>query len=51
MQLKQTKEMLPLLKSISLHMKYNFQILRDEIGINVAAIKIIQKEVGDADKH
>lgn len=45
------KEMLPLLKSISLHMKYHFKNLRDDIGINVSAIKMIQKEVNDMDKH
>jgi U3 small nucleolar RNA-associated protein 12 len=50
-QLKLTKEMLPLLKSISLHMKYHFKNLRDDIGINISAIKMIQKEVNEVDKN
>lgn len=43
--------MLPVLKSISLHMKHHFKNLRDDIGINISAIKMIQKEVNDVDKN
>lgn len=39
--------MLPLMKSMSLHMKSHFKELRDEIGINVCALKLIQKDVND----
>jgi len=37
--------MLPIMKSISLHLKGHFQELRDEIGVNVSAIKIIKKDL------
>ena len=46
-QLKLDKEMIPILKSISLHMKFHFKNLRDEIGINISALKMIQKDVND----
>jgi hypothetical protein len=39
--------MIPILKSISLHMKYHFKNLRDEIGINISALKMIQKDVNE----
>jgi hypothetical protein len=39
--------MISLLKSISVHMKYHFKNLRDEIGINICALKMIQKDVND----
>jgi hypothetical protein len=39
--------MIPILKSISLHMKYHFKNLLDEIGINISALKMIQKDVSD----
>jgi len=35
------------MKSMSLHMKSHFKELRDEIGINVCALKLIQKDVND----
>ena len=44
-QIKQDASMLPLIKSISLHMKQHFKELRDEVGINVCALKVVQKEV------
>ena len=44
-QLKQNAAMLPIMKSISLHLKGHFQELRDEIGVNVSAIKIIKKDL------
>ena len=37
--------MLPIMKSISLHLKGHFKELRDEIGVNVSAIKIIKKDL------
>ena len=36
-----------LLKSISLHMRCRFRELRDEVGINVCGLKLIQKEVNE----
>ena len=44
-QLKLSQEMLPILKSVSLHMNHHFKGLRDEIGINISALKIVQKEL------
>lgn len=44
-QLKQTQELLPILKSISLHMMHHFKSLRDDIGVNISALKIVQKEL------
>lgn len=44
-QLKQNSAMLPIMKSISLHLKGHFKELRDEIGVNVSAIKIIKKDL------
>jgi len=39
--------MLPYLKSISLHMKSHFKDIRDTIGINGCALKMIHKEMND----
>lgn len=39
--------MLPILKSIALHMKARFTETRDEIGVNLSAVKILQKEIQD----
>ena len=36
-----------MLKSIALHMKARFTETRDEIGVNLSAVKIIQKEIQD----
>lgn len=35
----------PLIKSISVHMRYNFKSRRDMIGVNLSALKLIEKEV------
>ena len=43
-QLKQASNMLPLLKSVSCHMKHTFKEMRDMIGVNQSALKIIRKE-------
>ena len=37
--------MLPLLKSISLHMKTHFKDIRDIIGMNNCAVKLMKKEI------
>jgi len=47
-QLKQTQDLLPILKSISLHMIVHFKSLRDEIGVNISALKIVQKELNQS---
>jgi len=39
--------MLPILKSISLHMIVHFKNLRDVIGVNISALKIVQKELNE----
>lgn len=39
--------MLPLLKSISLHMKTHFKDIRDTIGFNNCAVKLFKKELSD----
>jgi len=38
-------ELEPVLKSIAVHMRYHFKDRRDVIGINQAALKLIEKEV------
>jgi hypothetical protein len=35
----------PLIKSISVHMRYNFKSRRNLIGVNLSALKLIEKEV------
>lgn len=35
------------MKSVSLHLKTHFKDLRDEIGVNISALKIIKKEVNE----
>jgi hypothetical protein len=37
--------MLPILKSISMHMKSYSKEVRDTIGINICALKMIKKEM------
>ena len=39
--------MLPLLKSISLHMKSHFLEIRNSIGFNQVAVKMIRKDLSD----
>jgi hypothetical protein len=38
-------DMEPLIKSISVHMRFNFKSRRDMIGVNLSALKLIEKEV------
>jgi hypothetical protein len=38
----------PVLKSIAVHMRYHFKDRRDIIGINQAALKLLDKEVTSA---
>jgi len=35
----------PELKSISMHLRHHFKYLRDAIGMNVQALKILGKEI------
>jgi len=35
----------PVIKSISVHMRYHFKERRDTIGMNQAALKLIEKDV------
>ena len=46
-QLKQDPNMLPVLKSITLHMRSHFKEIRDTIGMNTCALKLIRKEIND----
>ena len=46
-QLKQDHSMLNLLKSITVHMRYHFKQIRDSVGMNTCAIKLIRKEMND----
>lgn len=39
--------MLGIMKSISIHLKTHFKDLRDVIGVNVCALKIIKKEINE----
>jgi hypothetical protein len=47
-QIKQNAEMGLLLKSISVHMKSHFKDMRDRVGLNDCAIKILRKELSDS---
>ena len=44
-QIQMTLDMEPVLKSIAVHMRYHFKDRRDMIGINQAALKLLEKEV------
>jgi hypothetical protein len=35
----------PLIKSIAVHMKYQFKNRRNLIGVNLSALKLLEKEV------
>jgi hypothetical protein len=42
-QLVMDKQMLGLLKSISLHMRSHFRTLKDQVGVNMCGLKVIHK--------
>jgi len=44
-QLKQDAAVLPIMKSISTHLKAEFKGIRDTIGTNQCALKMISKEI------
>ena len=44
-QIQMSLDMEPVLKSIAVHMRFHFKDRRDIIGINQAALKLIEKDV------
>ena len=43
----QVDQMRPLLQSVAIHLKYHFRNERETIGVNLAALSILQKQIAE----
>jgi len=47
----QVDQMRPLLQSLAMHLKYRFKNERETIGVNLAAVSILQKTIAEIENN